>query len=444
MNVSLAIFALGLLFFTAHLFTALFEKARIPDVLPLTAVGILLGPVFGVVRVADFGMAGPVLTMIALIAILFEGGTDLRLYLIRSALREVLALSLSMFAGTVLVTTLLTKYLLGVEWGVALVIGTIAGNISPAVVLPMIRSLKLRGRSHTVMFLETAVSDVLCIVISLAVFDALELGNLHAGRIALTICTSFVFAALLGVTGAFMWAEILHRVRRFPNTLFTTFAYLFVLFGAAESLHISGAITALAFGVAIANLAHFPVRKILGLRPTAFRGFSKIEKVFFSEAVFALKTFFFIYLGIALEFSHLRVFSVGILITLIIYAFRPGLVRAIMPKKTTFRRDAALMSTLAPKGLAAAVLALLAVERGLPGASIIQDIIFSMILFSIILSAALIFMLEKTPLARNFGEFFKVFPQDPRAAARDKASRESQTAPEVPSGNPPDIPHGAG
>ena len=48
------VFFVGLIIFAAHFFTALFEKTRIPDVLPLIFIGILIGPMFEIIPLDSF------------------------------------------------------------------------------------------------------------------------------------------------------------------------------------------------------------------------------------------------------------------------------------------------------------------------------------------------------------------------------------------------------
>ena len=50
----------GLLVFAAHLFTGIFSKTRIPDVLLLIAIGIVVGPLLGLVSPDQFGSVGPI------------------------------------------------------------------------------------------------------------------------------------------------------------------------------------------------------------------------------------------------------------------------------------------------------------------------------------------------------------------------------------------------
>jgi potassium/hydrogen antiporter len=74
---SIIILSIGAMIFLSHFLSLLFKKTNVPDVLVLMVVGLLLGPVMGWVNAADFGKVGPVIATIALVVILFEGGTSL-------------------------------------------------------------------------------------------------------------------------------------------------------------------------------------------------------------------------------------------------------------------------------------------------------------------------------------------------------------------------------
>ena len=76
-NIGLVIAVIGLLIFAAHLFTEIFSRKRIPDVLLLMVIGLALGPVFHLVKPEELGPVTSVFTTITLVIILFESGTRL-------------------------------------------------------------------------------------------------------------------------------------------------------------------------------------------------------------------------------------------------------------------------------------------------------------------------------------------------------------------------------
>ncbi len=213
----------------------------------------------------------------------------------------------------------------------------------------------------------------------------------------LNVGASFFIAGFIGTLGAFLWSAILDRVRRVPNTVFTTIAYVFILYGTAELLGYSGAISALAFGVAVANFPNFP-EHLLG-RVFSFRlnPLTDHETAFFGEAVFLVKTFFFVYLGASMTFTRLSDFLVAAALVLVVLLARAPVVRLLTPR-TTSRRDGALMGALVPKGLASAVLAGIPLQRGLATGDTILAVVYPTIFISIVSCAALVFLIERGAL----------------------------------------------
>ena len=77
-SIALIVASVGLVVFLAHLFTGIFERTRIPDVILLLAIGVILGPITGLVLPSKLGNLGNVFATITLVIILFEGGTTLK------------------------------------------------------------------------------------------------------------------------------------------------------------------------------------------------------------------------------------------------------------------------------------------------------------------------------------------------------------------------------
>ena len=70
-QIGLTIAIIGLLIFTAHLFSEIFSRKRIPDVLFLIIIGRLIGPVFHWLPPESLGNAGSLFSGITLVTILF-------------------------------------------------------------------------------------------------------------------------------------------------------------------------------------------------------------------------------------------------------------------------------------------------------------------------------------------------------------------------------------
>jgi cell volume regulation protein A len=407
--VEITILSIGLLVFAGHFLTGFFERTKVPDVLVLMLAGIVIGPLLGVVTPADFGKVGPVFTTLALVVILFEGGINLNIKDIKRSARDTLVISLATFALTVLLVMYVADFLLPVEPSTALLIGMILGGTSSAVVVPLIRILGMPDRPRTILLLESALTDVLVVVLSLGLIRGLQSGSgLSAGVMVGDVASSFLVAALIGAAGAFIWSAILPKIRQIPNTVFTTIAYVLILFGLTELRGYSGAIAALSFGIGVANLPNIPQRLFGKLFTFRLAGFSEVERTFFAEAVFLVKTFFFVFLGISITFADPLTIAVGLIVSVIAIVGRSIMVRLLTPRSVS-RRDAMLMTALIPKGLAAAVLAALPLQYGMANGDIVQGTVYAVIFFTILLCAVFVFIIERGQADTFAGFFFRPF-----------------------------------
>lgn len=404
MNIAVTVVGVGLLVFMAHVFAEVFSRKKVPDVLLLITIGLLIGPVLNIVNPNHLGLVGPVFTTITLVTILFEGGTELRIDVLRSSLKGTSLLTNLNFFVSMIVVGLLGWLFLDMEPLISFMLGAIVGGTSSAVVIPLVRQLNISKNSRTILILESAFSDVLCIIFALAFIEAIQLGHIKVGTTVGQILASFILATIMGFLGAFFWSVVLHRIRNIKNSIFTTPAFVFIIYGISEILGYSGAISALAFGIGLANndlIKGTAFSKYFAREPDSL---NETERILFGEAVFLLKTFFFVYIGISIQLSDWVPMLIGLIITIILFLLRIPIVRASMPisKEKQSTVDLMFMSAMVPKGLAAAVLATIPLQQGIAGGELIKNIVFSVVLFSIIFTSVLIPLLEKSPATQTF------------------------------------------
>jgi NhaP-type Na+/H+ or K+/H+ antiporter len=397
---STTILFIGLMVFFAHFLSLQFRKTNIPDVLVLTLIGIVLGPVLGVVTPEDFGKIGSLIATIALVVILFDGGTSLNLGVLGRSLKTTGVLTLWCFALTAVIVGLLGYYLLDLSPLPAAMLGMTLGGTSSAVVIPMVESLGLAEKPTTVVVLESSITDVLCIVGVFALLQIYTQGSVEPGRIAGGVLAALVFAAVFGVLGGIGWLMVLGRVRDFPNTISSTLAYVFIVYGATEGLGFSGAIAALALGITLTNFEKFGLHRLQKIDQHIVP-LNEMDFVFYREAVFLLKTYFFVYLGVSIRFGEFYLAVAAIIMVLLVYGMRLVLTRFALRGEAYGLRDAAFTSMLAPKGLAAAVLATLPLQYGVAGGEVIRDTTYMVVLVSITLTALLV-MAYPIPWVRSF------------------------------------------
>ena len=415
-QIASSVLSVGLLVFVAHFFTALFERTKVPDVLPLIMIGIIIGPtVFNLVDESNFGNLGSILSAIALALMLFEGGSHLTFETLRSTLRDCVLLSVATFFFTAGITFSLLYFILDQALLPAFYIGAVLGSISPAVVVPIVRGLEISEFTKSKLVVESAISDVLSIVLALSILKTFQTGGTTLGHfIGTNLIATMAMSIIMGFSGALIWSTILEKIRKFPNTIFTSLAFLFILYGLSEVLGYNGPVTTLIFGLVLANSKKIPLAIIQKLGTDHLIEFTSIEKTLFSEIIFLVKTFFFVYLGISIKFGQIYLMSIGLVLTIAIYISRLLLVKYLASKDTS-KREAALISFIIPKGLAAAVLAEIPIHMDLNDQSHtlfldVQSIVYAVIFFSILLTTILIYNEENsTSPSPSIKRLFKKF-----------------------------------
>ncbi|MCR5013798.1 MAG: cation:proton antiporter [Bacteroidales bacterium] len=403
-HTGLVIAILGLLIFAAHLFTEIFSRKRIPDVLLLMIIGLLIGPIFHWVKPEQLGSVGSVFTTVTLVILLFESGTKLNFNTLLNSIRGTMKLTTINFIATLIIATLIGLFFLKLDIWTSLMLGAILGGTSSAVVIPMVSQLKISSKSGTILILESAFSDVLCIVFALAFLEVVLSGSMNFGAVFGDILSSFILASIIGLLAAVFWSYILDRVRHVKNSILTTPAFVFIVYGLNEWLGFSGAISSLAFGIGMANIDRIykgVFRKMLKSEPTKL---NDTEKQLFSEIVFLLKTFFFIYIGISIRLDQFMPLLIGLIVTIVLYAIRIPVVKLSFGKSDTDIdvNDKTFMAGIIPKGLAAAVLATLPAQAGVAEGELIQNIVFAIILFTIVFTSIMVPVLEKDNAISRF------------------------------------------
>jgi len=410
---TIAVVFLGLLVFLAHLFAAFYRKRRVPDVLMLIVIGLVIGPILGLAGPQDLGAFGPIFTTITLVVILFVGGTNLSIATLEASWKSTTTLTLSAFIASVVVLGAIAHTLLGFSINSAIIIGGILGGTSSAMVIPMVQQMKNLGdESKTALALESALTDVLSIMLVLACIQVVQDGEINIGITIGSVFSAFTFATLMGIGGALLWSRFIRYIRKIKDSIFTTPAFVFVIYGVAELFGFNGAIAALAFGITMANIEtfkNFIFRKIMGGEGNKF---SEAELVFFNELSFLLKTFFFVYIGMSIVFENVKALIVGLIFTAVIYIVRLFVAKFAAPR-TANLYDKSIISMMTPKGLAAAVLATIpemvnhsAGEEIIPEATMIKNITYAVVLFSVILTSVLIIASDKSKKLSGFYSSF--------------------------------------
>ena len=412
MDPALLILTLGTLVFAAHWFAEIFSKKRIPDVLLLMFIGIIIGPLFKLVDADKLSTIGSIFGQLTLVILLFESGTELSFKTLADSIKNTISLTLVNFFITFIAIGLVGWFVLDMNPGISFMLGAALGGSSSAVAIPLVKQISIGEKSKTILILESAFSAILCIVVTLAIFESYKYGEIRVGVIFGQVFSSFLLASFIGVIGSIFWSMVLDKVRTINNSIFTTPAFVFIIYGINELLGYSGIISALAFGIGLANMEKIHdrwLKKFSDRKPTLL---NPMEKTLFSELVFLMKTFFFVYVGISIKFDSFISLLIGLGISFLMIILRIWVVRISLPADINGinLKDRAFLSMMIPRGLAAAVLATMISQSQLAGSERVSNIVFSVIFFTIIFTSVLVPLLEKSVKFRKIYTSIITFP----------------------------------
>lgn len=345
---------LGAILYLGVIGTYLFEKFKVPDVLNLILIGLLLGPVLGVISPGFLAPWMPVVGAIALGLILFEGGLGLELSHIISRFGLAFLLATGTFMSTAALIAVIYHATAGGPWIHGLLMGTTLGCVSSAVILPISNLLTVPEKIKTTIHLEAALSDMWGVVLTLVLIRLAPSPTFAAGQAFNALVGAFSTAIFAGVAFGLAWLWALDRMKESQFSYMMTLAAVFVLYGLTELLHGSGPMAALTFGVVLTNadgLARLVKRKFKFVLNDKIRWFN-------TEVSFFARTFFFVYVGLVVSFHTLspRFFAVVIALFSAILLCRYAVVHGITYFSKKESEFSGLYLAMLPRGLTSAVL----------------------------------------------------------------------------------------
>ena len=406
MNVKTSLLAFSLIAIFGFLSEALFRRTNIPDVLFLIILGFIIGPNgFGYTSPEDLASVAPVCTTFTLLILIFDGAFNINLSSLIREFSSSLILTIYNFVISTIVVGGIFYYihqyhLDGTTMMAAMVIGFSLAGVSSSFVIPILSQIRVGGKLFSRLALESALTDVFCIVATLSVIEVYTTGIFGVQKTLTYLIELFAIAGFIGVLGGIIWIVI--RVFEEQNYIITL-AYLILVYLATEYFGGNGPIAALFLGLILNNSKQLSSIKegILSLavaeKQKAILGdlgvevTSATEKRYYNLISFFLKALFFIYVGILLDITDQTALVVGSILSVLIMITRMG----SMPLTKGMQKDQRqLVNAVFARGLAAAVLIQAVIQAGMPGAEYMARVVYVVIIGTIILSSMRVYILR--------------------------------------------------
>jgi len=366
-TVSVALLVCGLIVLVGFLANYLFKRTGIPDMLILIFIGIVCGPILGLFNPTLIGSFAPFVAAFALTYIMFDGGMNLNIRQVLSNSPKGVLLAVLGFLFSVLSVAGFTMLVFNVPLEYGLLFGSIFGGSSSIVVISLVSKVKISEKGAITLILESAVTDILCIVISLSIIDVIVTGQADIVGVFIGVADKFLLGIAMGLALGFAWLFALQKVATMSFSYILTLGIVMLGYAASESIGGSGALTALIFGLILGN-----EKSVLNVfRQTLSEKNKKIMlcvedglKRFGNEIAFLIRTYFFVFLGIIVSVSSISLLLSGIVLSFVLLGMRYGAVW-VATVNSPMKGDRKIMTVILTRGLAAAVLATLPAQMGL-------------------------------------------------------------------------------
>ncbi len=371
--------AAGIVIFLGVAGEAFFKKTGIPDVAFLMILGVILGPVLGLIQPEAVIQVVPYFAALALIIIMFDGGLNLDIKHVIKTAHFSLTLALVGFILSVAIIAIATHYALGWLWLESILLGAIVGGSSSAIVFGLVRNVKISEDTKSMLSFESALTDILATIVAFILFEAILAGQFDLQTLEETLGRAVVVGLVLGFGVGIPWMYVSTKLGNAQHGYMLTLGILFVLFFLANSFGESGALTALVFGLMLGNKKY--LARVLRFKLPKI----EMDDPTHNQLTFLVRSFFFVFVGLMASFGQIEYVVFGILITVAVF-FGRGIIAKITLTKRFSKLDKAVTNSMIPRGLAAAVLATYPITMGLPNAEAYPQIIFFIILSSVIIT----------------------------------------------------------
>ena len=373
-SVSLAILLGSLLVLAGILSSLIALRFGAPLLLVFLLLGMLAGeggP--GGIKFDDVGAAYTV-GSIALALILFDGGLRTRL----ASLRNVLAPAVTLATVGVLITALLTapvaKFVLGIGWIPAFLMGAMVASTDAAAVFFLInaRGLRLRPRVRAVLEVESGTNDPFAVFLALLLVEILLVGDQSWSHAAATFLRDAILGCVIGLAGGQVIALVLNRLvlAQGLHAPFVAVSAL-VVFAFANAVHTSGFLAVYLAGLVVGNKQTRAHNSVV---------------VFLDAVTWLAQIVMFVLLGL-LAWPHRLAYSlfgaIAIALVLMLVARPVTVLLCLWPFKFHWN-EKIFISWVGLRGAVGIFLASIPMLVGLPGAYLYFDVVFVVVLSSLL------------------------------------------------------------
>ncbi len=351
-------------------------KFGFPSILLLLILGIIFGPILGIVH-PDMIFGNLLIPFVAfsLAIILFEGGLTLRFSELKKSGSVIFRMIVVCSTVTWILNTFAAYFILDFNVIMSFLLGAILVVTGPTVILPMLRQIKPTNRVSSVLKWEGIVNDAIGAVLAVLVFEAAltsgitEAGSLFVFGIFKTVVVGTIVGLVVGYVLIIMLKK--HWIPDFLQNSFVLMGVVFAFTLANYVQHESGLLAVTLLGIIMGNQRVAPIQHVIDFK-------ENLQVILIASL--------FVILSARLDLEQLKLIqNQGIMFVLfLIFVCRPAAVFIATYGQKLTLKERIFISFLAPRGIIAAavsvVFSLELADHGVEGANLLVPVTFITIL----------------------------------------------------------------
>ena len=213
--------AAGIVIFMGVIGEAFFKKTGIPDVAFLMMLGVVLGPLLGIIRPDAVTLVVPYFAGVALIIIMFDGGLNLDLKRMVKTAHFAIILALIGFIVSIAAVAVFAHFLLEWEWLDSILLGSIVGGSSSIIVFGLVKNIGITADGRSMLSFESAITDILATIIAFILFEAILTGQFITS-LSQTVGRAMAVGLILGLGVGIPWMYISTKLGKAKHSYMLT------------------------------------------------------------------------------------------------------------------------------------------------------------------------------------------------------------------------------
>jgi cell volume regulation protein A len=196
------------------------------------------------------------IAVVALIAILFDGGMRVGWRRFRASLVPITALGVVGTFATAGVMTVAARYFFGFDWTAAGILGAALAPTDPAVMFSVLGKREIGGRTATILEGESGVNDPVGIALMIGMLELATHSDATFWIVIREFAVEMAVGLAIGVVGALVVIQAVRRIE-LPNPALyplRTLAAAGVIYGVASVAHGSGFLAVFVAGILVGNV----------------------------------------------------------------------------------------------------------------------------------------------------------------------------------------------